>query len=303
VNVQLWGTRGSIPAPRPETAGYGGNTSCVEVRGDTSSHLVILDAGTGICSIGAAGLPPEIERVDILLTHLHMDHILGLGFFQGLFKPGLEVHVWGPASPRQNLRDRLGRYLSPPLFPVRIRELPCRLTLHDVPLGTFEIPGFSVRAALICHPGPTVGYRLENGRGSLSYLPDHEPALGARQFPERPEWTSGYDLVAGCDVLIHDAQYDDEEYRTKVGWGHSSVTDTYAFASAAGVHHLVPFHHDPRHNDSVLDALFDTTKRDDPPFGVTVAREGVILTVGTEPPADQPVAITPRHPRHENPGR
>jgi ribonuclease BN (tRNA processing enzyme) len=281
MNVRLWGTRGSIPAARPGTIRYGGNTSCVEIRGGETSELVILDAGTGICSLAGAGLAPEVTRVDILLTHLHMDHILGLGFFDGLFQPGLEVHIWGPASLVLCLRDRLTRYLSPPLFPVRLRELPCRLSLHDVPLGTFDVPGLSVRAALICHPGPTVGYRLEDRNGSLAYLPDHEPALGVRQFPDQPRWTSGHDLADGADVLIHDAQYDDKEYATKVGWGHSSVDHTYAFARAAGVRHLVPFHHDPRHDDSVLDQMFYRAGHDDAlPFTVSAAKEGQTFAVG-----------------------
>jgi ribonuclease BN (tRNA processing enzyme) len=279
MNVRLWGTRGSIPAPRPETAGYGGNTSCVEVRGADPAHLVVLDAGTGICSLGRAGWDPGVCRVDILLTHLHMDHILGLGFFDGLYQPGLEVHIWGPSSPVQSLRDRLSRYLSPPLFPVSIRELPCRLNLHDVPLGTFEVPEYSVEAALVCHPGPTVGYRLEDGKGALAYVPDHEPALGVPKFPDRPRWTSGHDLAASADVLIHDAQYDDDEYLARIGWGHSSVNQAYAFATAAGVRHLIAFHHDPRHDDSQLDDLFSPV---DLPFAVTPAREGDIFVVGEE---------------------
>jgi len=155
VNVRFWGTRGSLPTAGPNKERYGGNTSCVEVRAAPDS-LVVLDAGTGICALGAA-LPAGVTRIDLLLSHTHMDHILGLGFFNALFEPGLEIHIWGPGSPVSPLQARLTRYLSPPLFPVRLRELPCRLTLHDVPLGTFDIPGLSVTAALVCHPGSTVG--------------------------------------------------------------------------------------------------------------------------------------------------
>ena len=140
VIVRFWGTRGSVPTPGPATQRFGGNTSCVEVRADDRDSIVVLDAGTGIRALGAT-LPPDARRVDILLSHLHMDHIIGLGFFAGLFRPGLEVHIWGPSSTVLPLRARLTRYLSPPLFPVRLRDLPCRLTLHDVPLGTFEVPG------------------------------------------------------------------------------------------------------------------------------------------------------------------
>ena len=221
MRARLWGTRGSLPTPSRSAVGYGGNTSCVAVQTD-DDNLVILDAGTGIAALGAE-LPGGLDRIDILLTHLHMDHIIGLGFFAGLFRPGLEVHLWGPRSTALSLGRRLTRYLSPPLFPVRLRDLPCRLILHDVPDGTFDVPGLKVTSAMVCHPGPTVGYRLDDGSGTLTYLPDHEPALGARHFPDPPAWTSGFDLAAGVDVLIHDAQYSDAEYAERPGWGHSAV--------------------------------------------------------------------------------
>src|SRR5437867_2225659 len=179
MKVTLWGTRGSLPSPGPETARYGGNTSCVEVRG-ANGQLLILDAGTGIRSLSAT-LDPELRRVDVLLTHLHMDHVQGLGFFAGLYKPGLEVHVWGPPSTTLHLRDRLARYLSPPLFPVQMRDLPSRLMLHDVPLSDFEIEGMGVKANLVCHPGPTVGYRISENGKAMGYLADHEPALRTRR--------------------------------------------------------------------------------------------------------------------------
>lgn len=280
MRVILWGTRGSVPTPRPGTAGYGGNTACVEVRSAEAASLVILDAGTGICSLGNC-LPEGLERVDILLTHLHMDHILGLGFFSGLYRPDLDVHIWGPSSTVLNLRDRLSRYLSPPLFPVRIRDLPCHLHLHDVPLATFDLPGLSVTATLVCHPGPTVGYRLDDGDASVAYLPDHEPALGARRFPDRPEWTSGQDLVAGVDLLIHDAQYNNAEYASRPGWGHSSIAHAFAFARAVEARHLVPFHHDPAHDDTLLDSLFaPSATAEAPPFLVTPGKEGATFVVG-----------------------
>ena len=274
MNVRFWGTRGSIPAPRPSTQRYGGNTSCVEVRGDEPGSLLVLDAGTGICALGAT-LPADVVRVDILLSHLHMDHILGLGFFAGLFRPDLDVQIWGPGSTTLHLWARLTRYLSPPLFPVRLRDLPCRLTIHEVPLGAFDVPGIHVTTAFVCHPGPTVGYRLDDGRSALVYLSDHEPALGARNFPDSPRWTSGFTLAQGADVLIHDAQYSDDEYPHHVGWGHSSIGQAAMFATLAGVAHLVGFHHDPWHDDDLLDRLYEPYA--DGALLVTPAREGMTL--------------------------
>lgn len=253
MTVTLWGTRGSLASAGPETVRYGGNTACVEVRGDDGT-LLVLDAGTGMRRLGAS-LGREIARIDILLTHLHMDHLQGLGFFAPLYRPDLEVHVWGPPSTTLDLRARLGQYMSPPLFPVRLRDLPSQPILHDVPLGPFAIGGLRLQADLVCHPGPTVGYRIAAGAVAVAYLPDHEPALGVWTTPLDPEWTSGFALARGADLLIHDAQYTDEEYETHVGWGHSSLRHALTFASAAGVRRLVPFHHDPDHADALMDRL------------------------------------------------
>jgi phosphoribosyl 1,2-cyclic phosphodiesterase len=221
--------------------------------------LVVLDAGTGIRPLSEA-IGNSIRRVDILLSHLHMDHVQGLGFFGPLFDPEMEVHIWGPPSTTLDLRERLSRYLSPPLFPVQMRDLPCRLTLHNVPMDDFEIGGIRVRGELVSHPGPTLGYRItENGR-TFAYLPDHEPALGTRRFPAAREWTSGYGLAANADLLIHDAQYTADEYASRVGWGHSAIEHTLAFAELACVRRLVTFHHDPQHDDLTIDTLLDSVR-------------------------------------------
>jgi ribonuclease BN (tRNA processing enzyme) len=127
--------------------------------------------------------------------------------------------------------------------------------LHQVPSGRFEIGEFVLSAALVCHPGPTVGYRIESPAGVLAYLPDHEPALGVPNFPNAGEWTSGYSIAVGADLLLHDAQYTSDEYRARVGWGHSAVEHTVRFAELAEVRHLVTFHHDPSHDDWALDQL------------------------------------------------
>jgi len=278
MRVTLWGTRGSLPSAGPETVRYGGNTSCVEVRARDGA-LIVLDAGTGIRRLSHA-VEPDVRRIHLLLTHLHMDHIQGFGFFEPLYRSDVEVHVWGPPSVTHDLRTRLTKYLSPPLFPVRLRDLPCRLSLHDVPIGAFAVGALRVRCALVCHPGPTVGYRISEGDAAVVYLPDHEPALGARVFPLRRDWTSGAELAADADLLIHDAQYTDAEYAARPGWGHSALRHAVAFAGLVRARHLVTFHHDPGHSDALLDALTEEARRAGPlPFEFTAGQEGMTFEV------------------------
>lgn len=254
MRVTLWGSRGSIASAGPETIGYGGDTSCVEVEA-ADGTTVILDAGSGIRRLA----PTSATRVDVLLSHLHMDHVQGLGFFAPLFEPEREVHIWGPPSTTHDLRTRLGRYLSPPLFPVRLRDVDADLHLHDVGRSPFHIGGLEVRAASVIHPGVTTGFRLDDGDATLAYIPDHEPAL-TPDVPHGGEWTSGTGLSDGVDMLIHDVQYTDEEYATRVGWGHSRIRDAVRVAKEAGVARLVTFHHDPAHDDHMLDVMTETCR-------------------------------------------
>lgn len=251
--VEFWGVRGSLPSPGPDTVRYGGNTSCVAVR-VCEGHVVVLDAGSGIRALSMA-VTDEVSRIDVLVSHLHMDHIQGLGFFAPLFSTGMEVHLWGPRSAQRPFRDRLTRYLSAPLFPVHLYDLPCKLWVHDVPFDTFEIGDVCAAADLVCHPGSTLGFRLELAGRTLAYLPDHEPALASPDI-EDAEWRSGHALAVDADVLVHDAQFDSVDYSQRVGWGHSAWTDTLGFARAVGAHRLVPFHFDPTYDDARLDGLF-----------------------------------------------
>lgn len=278
MQVTLWGTRGSLATPGPEMARYGGNTSCVGVVGREGTMLV-LDAGTGIRRL-AATIPDSVRRVDILLTHLHMDHIQGLGFFAPLYRPDVDVHIWGPGSATLRLQARLMRYLSPPLFPVSLSELPCKLIFHDISSRDIDIGEFRIHSALVCHPGPTLGYRISAPEGGvLAYLPDHEPALAALRFPSLPrEWTSGATLAAGADLLIHDSQYSAAEYPGHCGWGHSSLNQTLAFGALTEVRQLVPFHHDPNHSDTDLDRLMaEGIEEAKPGYQVTPGIEGTVF--------------------------
>jgi len=275
MRLTLQGTRGSMGRAGPETMEFGGDTSCVDlVDGDGS--LLVLDAGSGLSRLNQ-GLDPPPARIDVLLTHLHLDHLQGLGFFRPAFSGDVEVHLWGPASSTMTLSERLGRYLSPPLFPVRIRDLPA-LRFHDLRPGIYEIGSYEVTADLVCHPGPTLGFRITDGSKTITYLPDHEPALGG-DFPRSAEWTSGYDLSYGVDLLIHDFQYTPDEYESRVGWGHSSIPQALLFANQVEAKRLVSFHHDPDHDDSVLKRLHEEAERSGLPFDLIPGTAGLTLDV------------------------
>lgn len=279
MRVKVWGCRGSLPTPGASTVRYGGNTSCVEVSLDDGSPLV-LDAGTGIRSLGDEFLARGITHLHLLLTHLHLDHLEGLRFFGPLWDPGVSIDIWGPPSPNTSLRDRIARSFSPPLFPLDLKDVPANVSFHDVPRAPWTLGPFALSAALVVHPGPTVGYRIEAEGATFAYMPDHEPALAGGA--DKPlDWISGGAVAAGADLLMHDAQYFEDEYEPRIGWGHSSVADAVAYGEAVGARRLLLFHHEPLHGDDSLDRLEARARElaGRNGDGPTLAREGMVLDV------------------------
>jgi phosphoribosyl 1,2-cyclic phosphodiesterase len=277
VRLKIWGCRGSVPTPGPNTVEYGGNTSCVEVLlGD--GPALVLDAGTGIRALGLDLVRRGTRQIHLFLTHLHLDHVEGLRFFEPLWDERVSLDVWGPRSPLLGLRERILRAFSPPLFPLDFRDVPARVSFHDLPGEPWQVDGVSLFADLVLHPGPTLGFRIESERSSLAYLPDHEPALaGIEGRP--PDWISGGALAGGADLVLHDAQYLDEEYAARIGWGHSSVDDAVAFCRAVEARRLVLFHHEPERSDRALELLQARARElsgpEQPP--PLLAREGMVI--------------------------
>jgi phosphoribosyl 1,2-cyclic phosphodiesterase len=254
MRATIWGSRGTLASPGPETVRYGGQTSCIALELSDGS-MVILDAGTGIRPLGMSLSGASPSRVDLLITHLHTDHIEGLRFFAPFWDPSVEFHVWGPPAPLRNLEQRIAPFFAPPFFPVHLRNVPSRPSFLEVPTEPWTIGSAVVTAQLIKHPGPSVGYRIEEAGRILAYLPDHEPGLGTDLISMEAGWISGLSLARNADVLVHDGQYTVGEYETRIGWGHSSTTDAVTFAERAGARRLALFHHDPFHSDEQLEEM------------------------------------------------
>jgi phosphoribosyl 1,2-cyclic phosphodiesterase len=250
MRTTVWGCRGSLATPGDTTLRYGGNTTSVEVR-TSSGRLVVLDAGTGIRPLGLSLAAEHPRQIDLLLTHLHLDHVEGLGFFAPLFDSECSITIWGPGQEGSSLADRVSSYLSPPLFPVPFREFGSHVEFVECGEETWQLDGLTVTSARVCHPGNTLGYRLEEGGRAFAFVPDNEPGLD-------PE--SGLALASGADLLFHDAQYTEPEYGSRVGWGHASVEHFAGFVREAAPERAVMFHHDPTHDDTALEQMQSTAE-------------------------------------------
>ncbi|MEO8543738.1 MAG: GAF domain-containing protein [Burkholderiaceae bacterium] len=265
MQVQFWGTRGSIPTPGPETVRYGGNTSCVSVRTRRGTQLVI-DAGTGLRGLGIALMSQAEQgrRGHLLIGHTHWDHIQGFPFFAPLFEPGNEWDVYAPRGFGPSLRETLAGQMQYTYFPVNLEEMGATIRYHDLVEGSFMIDEVRVTARYLNHPALTLGYRLEVDGITVVYASDHEShahaaalgkSLGQVLGALHPGDNRHAEFIAKADLLIHDTQYTAADYPKRIGWGHSTLEYVVDMAIAAGVGQLALFHHDPVRDDDALDAL------------------------------------------------
>jgi phosphoribosyl 1,2-cyclic phosphodiesterase len=260
--VRFWGTRGSIPTPGPDTARYGGNTSCVSVA-SPNGRILILDAGSGLRALGHELMNRGSLHADILITHTHWDHIQGLPFFKPLSVAGNAFHVYGAAQEGIPLEQILRRQMDPMVFPVPLAAFAARIDVCEIGEGPLELEDFRVTAIRLRHPGTTLGFRVSQADGgrALAYITDNELGSGGT-YPVGADWRSRLlDVLDGVDTLIHDTMYTDQIIGSRLGWGHSTPSQAVELASEAGVRRLILFHHEPENDDAALDALLEHTVR------------------------------------------
>jgi phosphoribosyl 1,2-cyclic phosphodiesterase len=268
MSVRFWGVRGSIPCPGPDTVGYGGNTSCVEIR--CGDQLLIFDAGTGLRPLGNALIEAaKPADTDIFLSHCHIDHLSGLPFFMPLHAEGNRIRIWaGNLKPAGSAEAAVRKMMSHPLFPIEIDMARSKVEFHDFRAGETlnPRPGITLKTAPLNHPGGATGYRLEFGGRSVAYLTDMEMANGAVD-------AGVLALAKGTSLVIIDSTYTDAELPSHEGWGHSSWQQCVKLANDAGAAKLCLFHHDPDHNDADMDAIAAAVSKARP--GTVVAKEGL----------------------------
>ena len=259
--VRFWGTRGSIPTPGFRTSIYGGNTSCVEVR-TADGTTIVLDCGSGIRLLGLDVLQRTGPYcLNLLIGHTHWDHIQGFPFFTPAFLPGTELNIYGAAAFQRSLEDSLSGQMQYSYFPVKLHELVSRLHYTELEEGFFRIGNVLVETQYLNHTAPTIAYRISADGASIAYVTDHEPFWNS-PGPEfhHPGDQRHIEFLRGADLVIHDAQYTAEEYRTKLGWGHSPADYATDIAVAAGAARLALFHHEPGHDDHAIKRIEDSQR-------------------------------------------
>ncbi|BAE51140.1 MBL fold metallo-hydrolase [Paramagnetospirillum magneticum] len=270
--VKFWGVRGSIACPSPEHVVYGGNTSCIAVT--TEAGIVVFDAGTGIRSLGREIIGHGLAHAHLFFTHTHWDHINGFPFFAPAYNPAFRLDIHGPkqdGSPRGIQHVLMGQ-METPNFPVPLAAMRGIVSYEDFEVGSIFSPydGVTLRTAPLRHPNGACGYRLETGGVVVAYITDTE------HVPGTPDENVLF-LMRGADLVIYDCTYTDDQFPTKIGWGHSTWQEGIRLARAAGAKRLAIFHHDPEHTDDIMAGIEAEAVRSW--TGVVVARDGMEITL------------------------
>ncbi|MBN1349429.1 MBL fold metallo-hydrolase [candidate division KSB1 bacterium] len=253
MKIRFWGTRGSIPAPGPDTAKYGGNTTCVEVRLEDGT-LIIFDAGTGIRKLGLALMNEKFtQNINLVLTHSHWDHIQGFPFFAPANDPKMKINIFGCPPTFDKLKKIMTDQMESKYFPINFKDLKANITFREIDTSAQYLGSARLHFLELNHPGFAYGFKLVEKSRAMALLTDNELLPPAHAVTD---WNAFVDFCKNVDVLVHDAMWTDTELKEKAGWGHSSVTQVIQLALQANVRrNLILSHHDPEHSDKMLDLL------------------------------------------------
>lgn len=283
MKVKFWGVRGSIPTPGSETQAWGGNTSCVEVRKPGHDPLV-FDCGTGARGLGLDLIGREPRRLDLVFTHLHMDHLFGLPFFMPIYTPGYHVRITVPAHSNEEATEKVAKYLNGLYHPTRLDSVPATLEFRAIRPGmVFDVSGFEAQGVALNHPGGSVGYRVTDGERTIAYMTDTGPfakpgeGVHAAKAPT-PAEERIMNFLQGCDLVVYDTMYTLDEYLERPTWGHCYPEYAHSLCRAAGVGRLALFHHLPDASDAVLDRRAASWAQVESPPAF-LAREGETVSV------------------------
>lgn len=302
MRVRFWGTRGSIAKSGPDVLRYGGNTSCVEVRTDLDT-LLVLDCGTGAYDLGLKLASSDRARRSghLLISHTHWDHIQGLPFFAPLFSAGSRWDIYAPRGISQSLQQTLAGQMQSQYFPVPLDALGADIRFHELVEGTLQIEDVHLTTQYLNHSALTLGYRLRADGATLAYACDHEPH--ARELAGGQGQVSGQDLrhaafLHGADLVVHDAQFTPGEYEGRAGWGHGTGEYAARMCQVAGARALALTHHDPGRRDRDVDEIVRAVRASlnaaAGPLEVFAAAEGQVFTlVGSGSPAPPEADVSP----------
>jgi len=277
--VEFWGVRGSVPSPGLETIRYGGNTSCISITAD--NKILILDAGTGIRNLGSSIIGKSDLKIFVIITHTHWDHIQGFPFFTPIYQPNRPVHMFPTLHKKNLVLSSLIDQMDGAHFPVTPDQVPSNFNfITENPLEFLAKNGFHLELVSMNHPGGASGYKIKFDDTVICYFTDNEIDP---PYPKSIEFDELTEQCKNADVLIHDAQYTEDDMPLKHGWGHSLISQVTDLGKAANVKNLIYFHHDPDRTDDELDAQLEKASRTLQENGSSVkpyfAHEGLKLTL------------------------
>ena len=255
--IRCWGARGSIPVSGKDYLRYGGNTTCLEIR-NNRDDILLVDAGSGIREAGNSFLADGRRDFTLLLTHAHWDHIMGFPFFKPLYRHDATINIWGCPFAQDSIREMLARVMFAPYFPIKYDDIHANVTYAEICIETYHLGDLTITPIALSHPNQGTGYKFSEAGKSFVFLTDNELGL---QHEGGLSYDNYIEFCHGADLLIHDAEYLDEEYPKRRGWGHSTIEQATSLALDAGVKQLGLFHHNQERIDTEVDNLVALSRR------------------------------------------